>query len=1250
MKSLVIDTSHTTLPGVTNKWETIEVLESFTRDIVTSKVYENADKGAIVSGIPTVFARANLFKLALDNYRNSSTKDSKSMSLYYEELVGEWFGLITCIALEGLKVTIKRVDLVYSDGRGIGRTDNMYEPKGAFGNMLFNRSELWSEQNSNNADKVPFINIIKLGDKVIGGTSPECLLFTAQSYSIEDKRYAPKGKFVNPLTKGNLSQDELKALYAYVDKLVDKLENEFTSYFRTLDEYLRPNYTKIKLILKQWIEDIKSKVDDDVDNACAYPVKGFTSPFDMIFNYSDLWYGKNGVIHSKSLDDYTPFKAEELLLSTNCEIARIKLNSNAIEHYDELPVQLLEASIAGDEATEKAYFALPISAKGLQIFGANISVLLGKQDNNTIKSRLSAEYDPSKRTNNLTVNLTIIADDNKKKNVTVIYSVKSEHIIKNTDILLWPNFISRQWTKYYMYSELPHNETSLYFNAIPFVGERKDGVGSFVPMMNDDRTICLTDDVKELKNNDVNWKLLVKSGSDVADSQYKYEIYESNKPFCGVMLRSIANGNNKESGVLLIRYIPRNPDSHLPQNRLTDRIDLDDEVDLGFDFGSTNSSVAYRLRQEVKGFEFRNHRISLFLDDYAERKYQAKDFLFFPPLYKPVPSNSLKSILAVHDENRIPKEGSTYSDYPISGGIPCFLSSLPIKSVSSNTICLGFDNVDVKLINNMKWSERDIDRSNKEAFLKTVLLMVYAELFDRDDSLRPTRLNWSYPSAMGGNLISTHYNRIWQSLEEESLSPINDDKGNTIKLRVMQFRGSESNPDYNNYEDTNDYNSSSDESFDLDDLDKKENLQIAKPKKQEKELDLKPDDLQRKLNFDVIETDKPMTEACATANYFVKNEAHANKRIVLCFDIGGSTTDISALYKLGFDSQDNADCVDYMIKQNSFRFAAQNISKSIESLGVQDQFKQVLDKVCAKYPQKSLVELDKRYGKQTAKCFYEQMVDILDEKELRYFYDCISAICPKLFAANLYVTGLIMFYAGQISKALYPSVKANLYSGGIKPMGFQIVFAGKGARIFDWLSTKNITYAEEYYMRMFAAGYDAEYEQVKTNKVLDLSCLKKEGGNDVKYEVSKGLTQDDGKLKIPAGGEFFEIFGEKGFKGRATDGSEYDYKYTDKLKPDIMYGISTYVRQEYRHCDCFRSFSKIFKWEVKKVLGLNFNDELFENGIDEMDIEQYITQKDEGYKNAISRKRNNEKFDYVSPIIILEGLKFYEEYLPKCFK
>ena len=1274
-KALVIDVnSRTALNGVLDKWETIGTMQSFTRDIITPELNEKADKSAIVSGIPTVFARANMFKLALEYSGDSMTNTSAGMIAYYDELIDEWKGLIACIALDSGKLQIKRVELTYSDGKPKDKTSNLYESKGAFGNMLFNRKPLWTEHTGEPGEMPPFINIIKYNNQVVGGTSPESLLFTAPSYSIPvNENYAPQGKFRDPVKHGkNLDETKWLALYAYVKNLIERLKNEFTTYYQCLKEdkdteSLCPSYEHIVNRLQIWLEEIKGKIQDDVEKAAANPVSGFTSPFSLIFNYSDSMYGANGIILSHPETGYTEFKAEDLLLPRGSEIARIILNPHALQHYSELPVQLLEATMKGSEDEEKAYFALPLSVIGLKIFGSSVAALVGQQDNVTIKSRVSAEYDPDARENNLTVYLTLNSEDNKSKTVVVVYTVKSDRYIMNSDILLWPNFISSQWNKYYMYSEMPAGVSSIDFNAIPFVGEQVDG--KFLPVADKEyNPIYLTEDQDVLRGSGIDSMLLVTADHRVADNPYKYEIYQSNKPFAGVKLVSGTDreGNEKMAGFLLIRYAPEGTGgAMLPENMMERRVVYKNHgVHLGFDFGSTNSSVAYYDPNDdddlhAKGLEFKNRRVSLFGNDGMEGRYQPKDFFFFSK--KPTPSNALKSVLTLHDQRRMPNGKDSFRELPVAGGMPCFMSNMPLKAVTGNTISLDFGNgVEATLINSMKWSDSPVDMAYKTAYLRTLLLMVYAELFKK--GLKPTKLNWSYPSTMGFSTITRHYNPIWNSLGGDNVSPIREyGETNVITLEVTDFAGQNNQNDFNSGGISIGGGSSRQQSgggisFGMDlgfgggntsggdgafGVSKKNWWEGGdeKPVEEEQTINFEPEDPSKKLDFHPIKTEFPMTEACASAN-FTAQTAAVKRKVVYCFDVGGSTTDISALYSLM-----NGD--PYMIKQNSIRFAAQKISQAIRKMP--DEFKEVLTMVCDNYDLK-LIGFNvgqSRYSADTAPYYYEQIVDILDTEQLKYFYSCIAMRCPRLFAVNMYVTGLIMFYAGQLFLPLVKAINANRGPGSAELEGIEPVFEGKGARIFDWLCTKNPNMAEEYFKAMFKAG--AQLPNMPNDKI-DLEKLRSGKANDdVKFEVSKGLASENGRLMEPTGE--FEIFGENGFKGYAKDGKVYDYAFDTKLTPSWMREIGGYIRQSRVNCECFTQFLSIYGGAVQQILDIKMDINEMRQGLEHMDIEQYITQEVPRFKEAMARSRdNNQAFDYVAPIIIIEGLKFYDKHLLKCFK
>ncbi len=194
IKALVIKVKPTSEPGgVEYSWDSLTSrMPTFTKDIITPALSVDKDGksevniGAVVSGMPTVFARANMFVNAL-NAISDKSESVDGLLGFYKSLLNEWRGIIACIALDYSEIKVKRVYLSYSDGKTIADTENIYEPKGAFGNVLFERSPLWADQTkSGNSYNPPFIDVIQYKGVVVGGTSPESFLFTSVSYRIEE--------------------------------------------------------------------------------------------------------------------------------------------------------------------------------------------------------------------------------------------------------------------------------------------------------------------------------------------------------------------------------------------------------------------------------------------------------------------------------------------------------------------------------------------------------------------------------------------------------------------------------------------------------------------------------------------------------------------------------------------------------------------------------------------------------------------------------------------------------------------------------------------------------------------------------------------------------------------------------------------------------------------------------------------------------------------------------------------------------
>ena len=139
MTPLVIKVNSSVPNGTQNKWtDFTDELPNLTKRIATPAINKNTDIGAIVSGIPTPFARANLFNSALNFSKMQEGEESTDLNLnaYYDRVCSEWRGFIACIAMDYSRLSVKRVYMNYSRGTSVLDTPNVYEPKGAFGNKI----------------------------------------------------------------------------------------------------------------------------------------------------------------------------------------------------------------------------------------------------------------------------------------------------------------------------------------------------------------------------------------------------------------------------------------------------------------------------------------------------------------------------------------------------------------------------------------------------------------------------------------------------------------------------------------------------------------------------------------------------------------------------------------------------------------------------------------------------------------------------------------------------------------------------------------------------------------------------------------------------------------------------------------------------------------------------------------------------------------------------------------------------------
>jgi len=1288
LKALAIK-SKSNPPGKSEyKWDVIPELQNFTRNIVIPELgiekdgTAKVDIGAIVSGMPTVYARANMFRNALDNVTDKGAEASGLM-LFYKSLITEWRGLISCIALNYKDIEIKRLKLQYSDGKNIFETENIYEPLGAFGNMLFERKPLWCDQTlATNDEKIPFIDVITFKDQVIGATSPDSFLFTSVGYKIADNLpfvNVNNRKLTDPLLS-DLQPEQLFSIHAFVQHIYNKI-NDFKQTFNNVDDFLKKDldYSSISGNLSDWLKEMdtyaqtRGWVKPSQKPGSTPEVNKFIPPFSILFNHSTELYGLEGVIYSEAGNDgRISFKPSELLLPEATEIIQFRFGADAEKNKNFLsnrPLMLLRADVKG-MPNNYAYFSLPLSPHALNVFGNNLSALIGIVEESDVKSRLSAEYEVDNLGEHLSVKLRLHSQAGNENVIDVKYKITGE--VKGRDVLLWPNFISKKWNRYFMYNEIPHND--IKFQASPFIGDINDQ--HFRIVLNErSEPLCLAKDGKleEMKNPDYKSSLLVENNQKVSDNPYKYEIYESNQPFKG--LKFSYGKSENVCGFAIIRYDKLNKVKELPKDWTNEMQNLA-EARLGIDFGSTNSSIAYwsDRDKEAKGMTLKNRRVSLLASDDKnndERPAVEDEIFFFQN--DEIKTNAIKSVLSIHDFKRLSNPSNLPQEQllekEIIGGFPCFEKNLPIETSDNSKHTLKFNRAGIaELKYNMKWSSNPLEKSHKKAYLSSLMLHVYAQLFE--EGHEPTSLKWSYPSSMGTNLLNEYYG-IYDSLIQ--ISPIVQAK----KLIVYPHSiDSANNTGENTWAGVSNLGGASwggasdiptNEVTSWGDSGNGWGSTTSVPasggggnestSKSKNVVEVKTDNGPLSFVFKSLEDNESLTESCAVANYFLEDLPVRPGELLMIFDVGGSTTDISVLSQMEGGGK-------AMIKQNSIRWAAQRLAFSTK---YSKNFQSVLLRMCEKKKIKieGLNTTPSKYNENTAPFYFEQLIDRLDDADYPDFYRLIAAECTELMSINLYVTGLIMYYAGQLTLKMreemlrsedVPALVKNM------PPKIYIAFAGKGARIFDWFEAINPKASSDYYTQMFIRGIGG-MEQAKStitpinfpNELIKINAFKKENNADIKYEVSKGLAIPTFKSKIlvPTEKQAIEILGEEGFCVYTPTGEMKYLKYSNSVTPEMMEHLGSYFVNNPEPgkapCPRFMDFADLFYKVSSVTFGFSMKQEEFVAGFNNMNIETAIKQ-DPDYIEAQKKRKETKKFGYIAPIFIMEGIKFFEDRILKSIK
>ncbi|RMG67862.1 MAG: hypothetical protein D6722_12515, partial [Bacteroidetes bacterium] len=388
-----------------------------------------------------------------------------------------------------------------------------------------------------------------------------------------------------------------------------------------------------------------------------------------------------------------------------------------------------------------------------------------------------------------------------------------------------------------------------------------------------------------------------------------------------------------------------------------------------------------------------------------------------------------------------------------------------------------------------------------------------------------------------------------------------------------------------------------------------------------------------------VEVDDPFqasTEAEAVANYALSTGLSLGDRnLFLGIDVGGSTSDILVIV-LDRENRQNR-----MIKQSSLRMAAGYLMDAIQS---SEAFR---DAIMRYYnhpespitiPNIAKMEEDRK----TAPFFLNAIFDRLKGRDFDDFYDTLSKYEPKVFALPMYVTGMLLYYSGQLVAKTMIENDFLLSISTVNLFPF-----GKGGRIFDWLDAHGgPSVAEAYYNACFRGGFGAIFSPEAAENI----SVKKENEvrKDNKSEVARGLVS-----AIAAGNrvttdsnvrKFSDIFGEEGFSWQKPDktrepiapGTPITAEHFRDLKFDLVFP-ETYPQ--------FEAFLDIFlEYAGPNQTGiLNGTGSLRDKSRELSRVMQGYITEDAEYKKALREKQEN--FDFKHSMLVLEGMCFLEKYL-----
>lgn len=723
-KALLIKSYTDLTTGITGNWNELNMASSYIQGIQTGKILDdvNADKiGALISGVPTPWARAKLFKFALQTLSTPDPNISSSgLTQYYEMLHGEWRGLLALLALHSDRIRFSAP--VVMDIKGPD-----YDIASAFGRMLFEDKDIWSDPNAlkSNPDAQPYIQLIYYRDHLVGGTSPLTGCFTGVNYSnlgndASDISWYRNGKFEDPMPY--LSPEERQKLYLFVKNMNNNLENFEKTVNMHRDETHLVSLSGFKDMCRNWEKEITE--GNKLRN--KGPISSYANlavPFSILFDSNvPVYMTPDFKFTYENGTNYEEIGDIQNLLSKDNFVVGWAEDASQRQKLSDAPVYFLHIKDIRTGST--CYFTIPLSEKGIDIFKNRLSEILGYTEGGN--THMSA-----------TIN------DAGQLSVTLVVEIDGERVTLNTreyeidwmtglnKVIMWPDFVSDKWNKYYLYSEFTADAQQQFQPIFKYDGNiLRDGDNNFLsplyqPAPNE-----------ELK---VDYKQLVTYPAGQGEELPKYNIWSADKPIEGIIAMVKQSGKDVRAGFLMVR--------HSIVKDLTS-VEINSSAIVGIDFGSNNTCVYYNANDRgAKPVEFDNCRSVLVgLENEDWRANALNNELLFFSNY-PAPNGQLKSWLHEHD--------SRYNTYnqseEIAGGVPVNRPNVDVRTMNEYEIHTQAG----VLHYNMKWLDNQKGLEKKKAYLKSIWLQACAFLYK--NRIRPEEISWSHPGSMMESDIDDYY-------------------------------------------------------------------------------------------------------------------------------------------------------------------------------------------------------------------------------------------------------------------------------------------------------------------------------------------------------------------------------------------------------------------------------------------------------------------------------------------------------------